>query len=37
MKLCDKWDTFIFLFETLKKNKKGKRKNKRTKYNKKLK
>ena len=37
MKQWDKWDTFIFLFETLKKNKKGKRKDKRTKYNKKLK
>jgi hypothetical protein len=37
MKQWDEWDTFIFLFQTLKKNKKGKRKHKRTKYNKSLK
>ena len=37
MKQWEERDTFIFLFENLKKNKKGKRKDKRTKYNKKLK
>ena len=37
MKQWDEWDTFIFVFQTLKNKKEGKRKNKRTKYKKSLK